>query len=66
MSDLWWRLMAAARGLHIPAATHVFNYDPPDDCEDYVHRIGRSSVALAPADIPSARLRRVCAESARY
>lgn len=23
----------AARGLHIPAVTHVFNYDLPDDCE---------------------------------
>ncbi|WP_411197757.1 helicase-related protein, partial [Salmonella enterica] len=30
-----------ARGLHTPAVTHVFNYDLPDDCEDYVHRIGR-------------------------
>ncbi|AIN13493.1 ATP-dependent RNA helicase RhlB [Yersinia pseudotuberculosis] len=32
----------AARGLHIPLVTHVFNYDLPDDCEDYVHRIGRT------------------------
>ena len=29
----------AARGLHIPDVTHVFNYDLPDDAEDYVHRI---------------------------
>ncbi|STY64225.1 ATP-dependent RNA helicase rhlB [Mannheimia haemolytica] len=29
----------AARGLHIPDVTHVFNYDLPDDKEDYVHRI---------------------------
>ncbi|MGV6988638.1 ATP-dependent RNA helicase RhlB [Testudinibacter sp. P80/BLE/0925] len=35
----------AARGLHIPAVTHVFNYDLPDDCEDYVHRIGRTGRA---------------------
>ena len=35
----------AARGLHIPAVTHVFNYDIPDDCEDYVHRIGRTGRA---------------------
>ena len=35
----------AARGLHIPAVTHVFNYDLPDDCEDYVHRIGRTARA---------------------
>ncbi|VEB26253.1 ATP-dependent RNA helicase RhlB [Actinobacillus lignieresii] len=35
----------AARGLHIPEVTHVFNYDLPDDCEDYVHRIGRTGRA---------------------
>ena len=35
----------AARGLHIPKVTHVFNYELPDDAEDYVHRIGRTSRA---------------------
>ena len=35
----------AARGLHIDAVTHVFNYDLPDDAEDYVHRIGRTGRA---------------------
>ncbi|EFN01107.1 ATP-dependent RNA helicase RhlB [Actinobacillus pleuropneumoniae] len=35
----------AARGLHIPEVTHVFNYDLPDDCEDYIHRIGRTGRA---------------------
>jgi len=35
----------AARGLHIPSVTHVFNYDLPDDAEDYVHRIGRTGRA---------------------
>ncbi|NIG62266.1 MAG: ATP-dependent RNA helicase RhlB [Serratia symbiotica] len=35
----------ASRGLHIPLVTHVFNYDLPDDCEDYVHRIGRTGRA---------------------
>jgi len=35
----------AARGLHITAVTHVFNYDLPDDAEDYVHRIGRTGRA---------------------
>ncbi|MBK8066381.1 MAG: DEAD/DEAH box helicase [Rhodanobacteraceae bacterium] len=33
----------AARGLHIPDVSHVFNYDLPQDCEDYVHRIGRTA-----------------------
>ncbi|MCU4675151.1 ATP-dependent RNA helicase RhlB [Catenovulum sp. 2E275] len=37
----------AARGLHIPLVTHVFNYDLPDDREDYVHRIGRTGRAGA-------------------
>ncbi len=35
----------AARGLHIEGVTHVFNYDLPDDAEDYVHRIGRTGRA---------------------
>jgi ATP-dependent RNA helicase RhlB len=33
----------AARGLHIPDVSHVFNYDLPQDAEDYVHRIGRTA-----------------------
>ena len=35
----------AARGLHIPAVSHVINYDLPQDAEDYVHRIGRTARA---------------------
>jgi ATP-dependent RNA helicase RhlB len=35
----------ASRGLHIPDVTHVFNYDLPDQGEDYVHRIGRTARA---------------------
>jgi ATP-dependent RNA helicase RhlB len=37
----------ASRGLHIDAVTHVINYDLPQDCEDYVHRIGRTARAGA-------------------
>ena len=37
----------AARGLHIPDVTHVFNYDLPQVAEDYVHRIGRTARAGA-------------------
>jgi ATP-dependent RNA helicase RhlB len=33
----------AARGLHIPDVTHVFNYDLPQEAPDYVHRIGRTA-----------------------
>jgi ATP-dependent RNA helicase RhlB len=33
----------AARGLHIPAVSHVFNFDMPQDAADYVHRIGRTA-----------------------
>jgi len=35
----------AARGLHIPEVSHIFNYDLPQDAEDYVHRIGRTARA---------------------
>jgi len=40
----------AARGLHIPDVSHVFNYDLPQDSEDYVHRIGRTARAGATGD----------------
>jgi len=40
----------ASRGLHIPDVTHVFNYDLPQDPEDYVHRIGRTARAGAEGD----------------
>lgn len=40
----------AARGLHIPEVSHVFNYDLPQDQEDYVHRIGRTARAGASGD----------------
>jgi superfamily II DNA/RNA helicase len=35
----------AARGLDIPAMSHVFNYDVPSHAEDYIHRIGRTGRA---------------------
>jgi superfamily II DNA/RNA helicase len=35
----------AARGLDIPAVSHVFNFDVPNTPEDYVHRIGRTGRA---------------------
>jgi superfamily II DNA/RNA helicase len=49
----------AARGLDIPAVSHVFNFDVPHHSDDYVHRIGRTGRAgrlgtavslVAPAD----------------
>ena len=35
----------AARGLHIDNLEMVINYDLPQDCENYVHRIGRTARA---------------------
>ncbi len=40
----------ASRGLHIPDVSHVFNYDLPQDADDYVHRIGRTARAGAEGD----------------
>jgi superfamily II DNA/RNA helicase len=35
----------AARGLDIPAVSHIFNFDVPYHADDYVHRIGRTGRA---------------------
>lgn len=35
----------AARGLHIDDLEMIINYDLPGDCENYVHRIGRTARA---------------------
>ncbi len=35
----------AARGLDVPAVSHVFNFDVPSHPEDYIHRIGRTGRA---------------------
>ncbi len=40
----------AARGLHIDDVSHVFNFDLPQDAEDYVHRIGRTARLGAEGD----------------
>lgn len=37
----------AARGIHVDNVSHVFNYNLPDNPEDYVHRIGRTGRAGA-------------------
>jgi len=43
----------ASRGLHIPDISHVFNFDMPQNAEDYVHRIGRTARAGASGDAVS-------------
>ena len=43
----------AARGLHIPSVSHVYNFDLPQDAEDYVHRIGRTARAGASGEAVS-------------
>jgi len=35
----------AARGLHVDDLEMIINYDIPGDCENYVHRIGRTARA---------------------
>lgn len=35
----------AARGIDVKDVTHVINFDPPKQYEDYVHRIGRTGRA---------------------
>lgn len=40
----------AARGIDIDDLTHVFNFDLPEQAENYVHRIGRTARAGANGD----------------
>ena len=35
----------AARGIDVERISHVINFDPPQDSETYVHRIGRTGRA---------------------
>ena len=35
----------AARGIDVDGISHVINYDMPNDCDSYVHRIGRTGRA---------------------
>lgn len=37
----------AARGLDIPSLSHVFQFEPPEDMESYIHRAGRTGRAGA-------------------
>jgi superfamily II DNA/RNA helicase len=37
----------AARGLDVAGISHVINFDPPQDSETYVHRVGRTARAGA-------------------
>jgi ATP-dependent RNA helicase DeaD len=30
------------RGIDITTISHIINYDVPQDCDDYVHRVGRT------------------------
>ncbi len=43
----------AARGIDIPALSHVFLYEPPDDHEVYIHRAGRTGRAGAAGTVIS-------------
>ena len=50
----------ASRGLHVDGVTHVFNYDLPEDAENYVHRIGRTARAGATGVAVSFACERFC------
>ena len=45
LADILVASDVAARGLDIAGLSHVFNYDVPNNPEDYVHRIGRTGRA---------------------
>ena len=52
---LMWngRLVASdllARGIDLPSASHIVNYDPPPTAQSYIHRAGRTARAGAGGD----------------
>ncbi len=56
----------AARGLDIPELSHVFQYEPPEDPEVYIHRAGRTGRAGASGEaislvdvVEKAKLKRI-------
>lgn len=47
---------AAARGLDLPAVSHVYNMGPPADAVEYLHRAGRvGRIGASVPGVPSAR-----------
>ncbi len=62
----------AARGIDIPAISHVINYDIPNDPQNYVHRIGRtaragrSGISISFCDNSERALLRAIEKTIRY
>lgn len=48
---------AAARGLDLPAVSHIYNLSPPSDAVEYLHRAGR--VGRIGANVPGGDLTRL-------
>lgn len=47
------------RGIDVSGISHIINYDVPEDCDDYVHRVGRTG-RLSTQDIRNAAFTLVC------
>ncbi len=38
----WLQRMLSERGIDVSTVSHIINFDIPLDCDDYVHRVGRT------------------------
>lgn len=47
------------RGIDVSGISHIINYDVPEDCDDYVHRVGRTG-RLSTQDVHNAAFTLVC------
>jgi ATP-dependent RNA helicase DeaD len=47
------------RGIDVSGISHIINYDVPEDCDDYVHRVGRTG-RLSSADAKGTAFTLVC------
>lgn len=58
----------AARGLDMPAVSHVYNLDVPEDAVTYLHRSGRTGRIGSPVKGTTARRRRgyICHENSHF
>lgn len=50
------------RGIDVSGISHIINYDIPEDCDDYVHRVGRTGRLSSSSDANGQAFTFVCGD----